>query len=286
MNDVIVRSRYSRYGHSFPGRRRKRTSRESYTLAGKITLQTIICIVILALISIIKSIDTPLTNLMYEKIRTGISHNIELSTVYEKIDNIAARLTKGKDSNAEDKTGNGLNHDDIGTVDQEDTDAQGVDEAKEPINSLGVIDYDISVETDKNLVKAIRDKHTLILPVEGYLSSAFGYMTGPVDRLHTGIDIAAKKGAEVKASLDGVVIESGTARAYGNYIKINHGDGLETLYAHCSQLIAKKGQKVRQGDTIARVGDTGVSTGAHLHFEIIYKGKPINPLDFLNVPLK
>ncbi len=286
MNDVIVRQRYSRYGRSASVRRRKRTSGEQYPLAGKIMLQSIICIVILALISMIKSVDTPLTNYMYEKIRTGISQNIELGTIYEKIDNIAARLTRSGSSNVDDQTGKGLDDDDIYSPDQEGTNAQGLDGVREPINSIGVIDYDISVETDKNLVKAIKDKYTLLMPVEGYLSSAFGYMTGPVDRLHTGIDIAAQKGAEVKASLDGEVIESGTARAYGNYIKIKHGDGLETLYAHCSQLMAKKGQKVKQGDTIARVGDTGISTGAHLHFEIVYKGKPINPLDFLDVPLK
>ncbi|MCL5071572.1 MAG: M23 family metallopeptidase, partial [Actinobacteria bacterium] len=125
-----------------------------------------------------------------------------------------------------------------------------------------------------------------ITPANGKLGSPFGERIHPETKakeFHKGIDIEANNGDPIKASQSGDVLVSGVEKSYGKYIKIRHPDGYVTVYAHCSQLIAKKGQKVKKGDIIAKVGDTGSSTGPHLHFEIWKDGKPQNPLNFIKV---
>lgn len=125
-----------------------------------------------------------------------------------------------------------------------------------------------------------------ILPLASYtrISSPFGYRIHPITgtrKLHSGIDYAAPGGTAIFAAEDGVVLTSGWINGYGYTITINHGSGYVTLYAHCSSLIAKAGQKVTKGQTIARVGSTGNSTGNHLHFEVKVNGVAQNPANFL-----
>ena len=100
--------------------------------------------------------------------------------------------------------------------------------------------------------------------------------------MHTGVDFNNYYGEPIKASADGVVTYSGWRDGYGNVVTIDHGNGFSTLYAHCSKLLVKQGQKVSRGDIIAKVGDTGTATSAHLHFEIRIDNNPINPLKFLD----
>lgn len=115
-------------------------------------------------------------------------------------------------------------------------------------------------------------------PTLGVLTSNFGTRWG---RLHSGIDIGADEGEAIRAAKSGRVIFSGTADGYGNYIKIDHGGGLETAYGHCSVLAANVGDEVERGQTIAYVGSTGNSTGPHLHFEVKIDGEFKNPLDYV-----
>ncbi|MFZ5827415.1 MAG: peptidoglycan DD-metalloendopeptidase family protein [Bacillota bacterium] len=123
--------------------------------------------------------------------------------------------------------------------------------------------------------------HTYIWPVSAPVSSYFGLRWG---RPHNGIDLAANHGDEVQASRSGEVLIAGTVPGYGETVILVHDDGSRTLYAHCSKLLVKSGQKVRQGQTIALVGSTGQSTGPHLHFEIIVNDQPLDPLLYLPKP--
>ncbi len=119
----------------------------------------------------------------------------------------------------------------------------------------------------------------------GWLSSAYGHRTDPFTgrkAFHEGVDIAARSGSEIRAMADGVVSFSGRKSGYGLMVEINHGNGYETRYAHAKELIAKVGDRVTKGDTVALVGSTGRSTGSHVHFEVIKNGKTINPHDHLN----
>ena len=100
-------------------------------------------------------------------------------------------------------------------------------------------------------------------------------------KLHSGVDFTAKKGTAIFASGDGVVFKvKKSFTGYGKHVIIDHGFGYKTLYAHMSAFKVKKGQKVKRGDVIGLVGNTGTSTGAHLHYEVIRDGKKIDPANF------
>jgi murein DD-endopeptidase MepM/ murein hydrolase activator NlpD len=115
-------------------------------------------------------------------------------------------------------------------------------------------------------------------PARGPITSGFGYRWG---RLHAGIDIGAPYGAPIFAAKGGVVSYAGVMGGYGNIIVIDHGGGLTTRYAHQSQLAASVGHAVRVGDRIGYVGNTGSSTGPHLHFEVRVNDSPQNPIGYL-----
>lgn len=115
-------------------------------------------------------------------------------------------------------------------------------------------------------------------PVRGRISSNFGMRWG---RMHNGIDIAVVTGTPVKAAADGRVTFSGNNGDYGLLVIIDHGNGVETRYAHNSRLVASVGQQVKRGDIIAYSGNTGNSTGPHVHFEIRYRGTPVDPSKYL-----
>ncbi len=121
---------------------------------------------------------------------------------------------------------------------------------------------------------------TPVMPVNGTLTSDYGYREHPVysgENFHKGRDIAAAEGTAVHSVLDGTVTEAGTAEMAGNYIKIDHHNGYETLYCHCSELYVSAGTVVRRGDVIAAVGQTGLATGPHLHFELHENGCATDP---------
>ena len=123
-----------------------------------------------------------------------------------------------------------------------------------------------------------------VMPVIGTVTSDYGAREHPVysgESFHLGRDIAADEGAPVYAVLDGTVTDAGTAEMAGIYVKIQHSDGTQTLYCHCSKLMAEKGDTVKKGDVIALVGQTGLATGPHLHFEYHKNGKATDPDEIL-----
>lgn len=113
--------------------------------------------------------------------------------------------------------------------------------------------------------------------------SGFGYRIHPVykvKKFHQGVDFPARVGTAIQASGDGVVVEAGWHQGYGNCVKISHGYGYETWYAHMNKMTVRIGERVKKGHKIGEVGDTGLSTAPHLHYEVHYKGNPINPINF------
>lgn len=147
-------------------------------------------------------------------------------------------------------------------------------------------------------VKALKDKsvfsktdtkklsntgiNSMCIPVSGKITSEYAYRIHPISGeylFHSGLDIGANMGDDIKSVLDGKVTEIDTdgETSYGKYIIVSHSSGTSTLYGHCSKIIAKKGQSVKKGDVIAKVGSTGNSTGPHLHFEVRVNGTRLNP---------
>lgn len=122
------------------------------------------------------------------------------------------------------------------------------------------------------------------MPVAGYISSYFGVRADPFDgrsARHTGIDISTPYGTPVHTVAEGMVTFAGVRKGYGNVVEIDHGNGYMTRYAHNSALVARPGQHVQVGDVVARAGSTGRSTGSHVHFEVWYDGRVVNPLAFV-----
>ena len=127
-----------------------------------------------------------------------------------------------------------------------------------------------------------RNRISIIWPMRGRTSSHYGPRG---DRKHQGIDLAAPTGTPVKASANGKVAYSGDGmKGYGKVVVIKHASELSTVYAHNSKLLVRMGERVKQGQMIARVGQTGWATGPHLHFEVRRRGVAENPMDFLPTP--
>ena len=159
------------------------------------------------------------------------------------------------------------------------TEVNGVETSREVLKS------EVTREPVKQIEKVGTKKRpattgsgTFIKPSYGSLSSRYGKRW---DRSHNGIDIAGEYNSSIKAADGGIVTYSGWMDGYGNYVVINHENGYETAYGHCSSLLVSVGQRVAKGDVIAKMGNTGRSTGTHLHFEVKKNGEFQNPLDYV-----
>ncbi|MDY6967434.1 MAG: M23 family metallopeptidase [Spirochaetota bacterium] len=124
-----------------------------------------------------------------------------------------------------------------------------------------------------------------IIPNRGHITSLFGWRRSPFGfgrNYHTGIDIAAAPGTPIRATAPGVIVFSGWGGGYGYLVRIKHKYGFQTVYGHCSSIKAKKGDKIKKGDIVSYVGQTGAATGNHCHYEIRLGGAPINPYPFMS----
>lgn len=150
-------------------------------------------------------------------------------------------------------------------------------------NKNNVISFTIVKESEAMPVvsspkeKLVTLNSSLHTPTVGWLTSYFGVRDGI---MHKGIDVAANLGTPIEAALDGKVSFSGIQNGYGKVVKIDHGNGMETIYAHCNKLYVNAGETIKKGTHIADVGSTGDSTGPHLHFEVKVNGNPVDPLKY------
>lgn len=139
----------------------------------------------------------------------------------------------------------------------------------------------IEEEEKKNALAIVNDVIIAEKPVTGSITSRYAEVSRIRSGAHTGLDIATAKGTDIKVCSDGKVVFASNKGSYGNLVKVEHKNGVETWYAHCSKIYAKVGQEVKAGDIIAAVGSTGNSTGPHLHFEIRINGNPVNPQKYI-----
>ncbi len=130
----------------------------------------------------------------------------------------------------------------------------------------------------------LRDHTPSIMPIQGWMMRGFGYhidpFTGQV-KMHEGLDIAAPLGTPIVAPADGVVRYAGTKQDYGLCVEVDHGYGFITLYGHCQRIRVNSGMRIRRGDVIAYVGNTGRSTGPHLHYEVHISHRAVNPMNYM-----
>lgn len=150
--------------------------------------------------------------------------------------------------------------------------------AEKAINTVSEIKNFLSEQQD------IYKSTPLGLPVKGEITSPFGKREHPkygYEEFHTGIDVSVPSGTEIKATADGIVVFSGYQGRNGNVVMIKHGYGFTTVYAHNKQNLVNVGQKVKRGDIIAISGNTGSTTGPHLHYEVWKNNSPVSPMSYL-----
>lgn len=170
----------------------------------------------------------------------------------------------------------------INEIVTEDTDqikTESIEIAKETL--LPEVEQEVEKIEEERNAPVINGIKLAVHPVSGTISSRFGVRSRIRSSTHTGLDIACSTGTPIKVVAGGTVSSVTSGGAYGNLIKVDHGNGVETWYAHCSKIYAKQGQVVEAGDVVAAVGSTGNSTGPHLHLEIRIDGTAINPQQYL-----
>ena len=150
---------------------------------------------------------------------------------------------------------------------------------------------DFEISSYDEITKFLTVKNTIfnhtpsIKPAKGRISDTYGYRIHPITKIrhfHYGVDIANKLGTFIYTTADGVVIETGFDKNYGKYILIDHGYGYKTYFAHLSNQLVEKGDAVTKYMIIGQMGDSGCSTGTHLHYEVRFYGKAKNPLNYFN----
>ena len=163
--------------------------------------------------------------------------------------------------------------------------AQVPEEQVPEVSTLAYVLYsDKNMPEDVSMEQAILD-FDYCTPVCGVLSSSFGYREHPVEgeeRFHYGIDLAADSGTAVSCFANGTVTAVGESSSYGKYCIVTHSGGYTTLYAHCSRITVSSGTSVSRGEKIAEVGETGMATGPHLHFELHQDGVYLNPIYYVS----
>lgn len=145
--------------------------------------------------------------------------------------------------------------------------------------------HDMTVLQERFDERRLRISRTpAITPVKGLLTSGFGYRTDPFTKgrtFHGGIDIVAPRGKEVKTTGDGFVIKTGRVQGLGNAVYVAHGYGITTRYGHLMKSTVEEGQRVKRGEVVGLVGNTGRSTGYHVHYEVRIDGRPMDPLGYI-----
>jgi len=290
VDEIIVRPKYSR---QMSTQRKKRGVPDNEMLSTAFAAKLLVVVVFLSVFALCKAANTPATNFFIAKVKVIATSNYDVN---KYIINMAGAIgikfpPNGLTSeNTSDENGliPELNYD-IKPIDENGKLSQSSQNSNTSTENNNVTDtgnaVDISqIQTlEDTEIKAIADKYAFITPIKGNITSTFGTRTDPLGnaKFHSGLDIEANMGASIKAALGGEVIEVGSNPEYDKYIKIQHIDGINTIYAHCSILIAKKGQKVNQGDIIAKVGDTEGLSGS-LHFEVWKDNKAVDPEKLLN----
>ena len=287
-----------------------RTEKKKVSLFKKMLMQLAICAVIYIIFYLIKNTNYIFSDDVINKTKEFLSHDINFGNIQNQITSFWNSnkdkfnfLGIGNDENTElvNEVVNEIENNEVLNETTNEIQSNEVQNEATNTNVIGGIGgaatNEIVNESEENKeeekdtkksqyeldVEYIKENYSFILPVTGTVTSRYGQReeTEVVSANHQGIDIGANEGTAIYASMEGTVTVSSEEGEYGKHIDITNGDVL-TRYAHCSKLLVKEGDKVKQGDKIAEVGSTGNSTGPHLHFEIRRDNRTINPESILD----
>ena len=281
-----------------------RAEKKKISLFKKMLMQLAICAVIYIIFYLIKNTNYIFSDDVINKTKEFLSYDINFGQIQSQITSFFENNKDkfnflGIQSNDNNENNNTENNEMVNEIQANDVQNQIQEDNTNVIGGIGgavtneiVNESEGSKEYEKDTKKSqyeldveyIKENYSFILPVTGTVTSRYGQReeTEVVSANHQGIDIGANEGTAIYASMEGTVTVSSEEGEYGKHIDITNGDVL-TRYAHCSKLLVKEGDKVKQGDKIAEVGSTGNSTGPHLHFEIRRDNRTINPESILDL---
>ena len=252
-------------------------------LLKKMIIQILVCMVLYLIVYTIQNNSYVFSEDFINKANEILSYDTNFSEIYNNLKNgILSLLPKEnnevvkveENNNTQNEQNNELQNSIGGAVEENSNEVSN--EEVEPKQELS--------QTEQDIIN-VKNTTTFIKPVEGVISSKFGNRetaTGNVPKNHTGTDIAANLGTKIKSATNGEVVLASEEGDYGKHLKIQIGE-VSIIYAHCNNLYVKQGDMVVQGQEIAEVGSTGNSTGPHLHFEIRYQERKIDPESILEL---
>ena len=257
------------------------SNKKDIKLLKKMIIQILICVLIYMAIYIIQNSQTIFSEQFINKTKEILSYDTNFVEIYENIKNGIITLNNNLQQKEQTNETQEENKEQEPQIDSEQAIGGAVEEQEEQ-EQVEDTKEETQEEQDINNTK---NTTTFIKPIEGTITSIFGYRdtaTGSVPKNHTGTDIAANLGTKIKSATDGEVVLASEEGDYGKHLKIQIGE-VSIIYAHCNNLYVNQGDKIKQGQEIAEVGSTGNSTGPHLHFEIRYQERIIDPQKILEL---
>jgi len=258
----------------------------------KLVFQIIICILIYCAFYAIKNIPNMVSQEVMYKISDILEYDINIQELYNKFNAYINKSDEESNTSVENNTlieetlsvtDNVSEVENVNVVENSETTISNQEEIQEENVEPQVVEESSSLSQMQIDAEYIKANYSIIKPLEGEITSRYGIRnpTVPtVPKYHTGIDIARDEGVEIISATNGKVALASSEGAYGNHLKIVIDD-VTIIYAHCSSLLVKQDDEILQGQTIAKVGSTGNSTGPHLHLEIRLNGRPVNPQNYL-----
>lgn len=258
------------------------SNKKDIKLLKKMIIQILICVLIYMVIYIIQNSQFIFSEEFLKKVNEILSYDMNFNEIYTNCSNYIMQFINKEDTKNEENTAESNNNENInnelaiGGANEEKIEGIKQDETQQIEENLTQEEKDIN---------AIKQTASFIKPIEGTITSPFGNRnptTATVPTNHTGTDIAANLGTKIKSATEGEVVLSSEEGDYGKHLKIQIGE-VSIIYAHCNALYVNQGDKVVQGQEIAEVGSTGNSTGPHLHFEIRYQERTVDPQKILDL---
>ena len=283
-----------RYGNSYySSYRSSQRERKNTSLSKRFIKQIIICLLVYAIFYVTANREYFLSNEFRNKAEEFTSQNEMLKSTYNYIIGYVDKYFNTNSNNNSDENdtqkNNEMNQDQQQTNQSSEFVENNLEKANENDQNIGGSNEGLEEENQKTQeeidVEEIKSKIDFIVPVEGTISSTFGWRnptSAKVPKNHTGLDLAAPTGTIIKSATDGVVTMVSSYGDYGKHYRIQNDD-VTIIYAHCSKLYLNEGDYVTQGQEIAEVGSTGNSTGPHLHFEIRREDRLVDPQLILNI---
>lgn len=263
-------------------------NKKDIKLLKKMIIQIIVSLLIYLIVYIIQNNNYIFSEEFLKKANEILSYDMNFAQIYEN-----TKLNIENGINQIRNKAQGITDNSVNTLNTENTNStENIENNSESIieNAIGGAEENTNATTtqlsqEEQDISNIKQTTTFIKPLEGTISSKFGQReptTNTVPKNHTGVDIAANMGTKILASTGGEVVISSEEGDFGKHLKIQIGD-VSVVYAHCNNLYVKQGDQVTQGQEIAEVGSTGNSTGPHLHFEIRYSERTVDPEKILEL---